>query len=161
VIAKTGGNLVRAAQRGVSYLTQSIVGSSSPIQLLPVVLANVAVVTAVAVGIGLCVSNLLRAKAVNVYALLAMLSVAAYIAFIVFSGGDWMEGGRFIAQLLPVCMIFAAVALVSVMRSDRRRRSALTGLVLCQLVFAFYFARDASMGMPIWNAIDSYRKLWA
>lgn len=165
VLAKAGGSLVQSAERGASYLLQCILGNNVdvdwfhhfPVRLLPIVLANLAVVATVIIGIGLSASTLLRAKAINIHGLLAMLFVFAYFGFILFSGGDWMEGGRLIAPILPVCMIFAAVALVSAARSHWGHRTLLTSLVLCQLGFAVYFARDESTGVPIWNAINSYQ----
>ena len=141
VLAKVDGSLAQSTKHGALLSPQSILGNnidvdwfhSPPIPKIPVVLANLAVVVAIVIGIGLCGWSLLRAKAVNVYALLAMWFIGAYVGFIVFAGGDWMEGGRFIAHILPVCMIFAALALTSAIRTGWGRRSALVGLVVCQL----------------------------
>jgi hypothetical protein len=61
--------------------------------------------------IGYVIWSQLKKKEINPYTLLSVLFLAAYISFILFSGGDWMEGARFVVPLLPVAMMFPALVL--------------------------------------------------
>jgi hypothetical protein len=62
-------------------------------------------------SIGYVIWSQLKKKGINPYILLSVLFLAAYTLFILFSGGDWMEGGRFVVPLLPVAMMFPALVL--------------------------------------------------
>jgi hypothetical protein len=62
-------------------------------------------------SIGYVIWSQLKKKVINPYILLSVLFLAAYALFILFSGGDWMEGARFVVPLLPVAMMFPALVL--------------------------------------------------
>jgi hypothetical protein len=70
-------------------------------------------------------------------------------AFVVLSGGDWMEGGRFLVVLAALVSILAAVAL-----AGASIRTLVTGgacaLIALQIVGMVRFARSESTGTPIW-----------
>jgi hypothetical protein len=62
-------------------------------------------------SIGYVIWSQLKKEEINPYILLSVLFLAAYTLFILFSGGDWMEGARFVVPLLPVAVMFPALVL--------------------------------------------------
>lgn len=76
----------------------------------------------------------------------------ANLAFIVASGGDWMEGGRFLVAAAP----FSAIVTVVVMDRVIRRahfRPVLAGLVALQILASVQIGRFTSTGSPLWASI--------
>ncbi len=58
------------------------------------------------VGLGIGVWNAIRGKLSVLNALILSISLAG-VAFVVFSGGDWMENGRFLVPYLPLLLVNA------------------------------------------------------
>jgi len=91
---------------------------------------------------------------VNPYALLSVVFLAAYFAFIVLTEGDWMEGGRMISHALPVAVAFVAYLLVTSIESSGVRSVVLMLLFLSQAFVVLDFAASRSVGMPFWTGIE-------
>ncbi len=142
VVAKSGDWSPAVAWRGLGYLLRRLV---LPWLALPVTLA-------VAVALWRAVSRLVRADRTEPPLLVTTLFVGAYLAFVLFAGGDWMEGGRFVAHVWPMALALLAWAVLSAERGPRFRRRVLAGLVALQLLFALDFARRESTGVPLWLA---------
>lgn len=82
--------------------------------------------------------------------------VFAYLSFAIMSGGDWMEGGRFLVPALPVAMALLAWFLLSAV-SHSGVRVALIGVVLLFQIGSLANATvDYSHGVPYWER-DTYR----
>jgi hypothetical protein len=79
----------------------------------------------------------------------AALYCAAYAAFVVTTGGDYMEGPRYLVPALPVAALLAAAALAR--GAPELRSAALLALVALQLVGTLVFARTESTGVPLWE----------
>lgn len=78
---------------------------------------------------------------------------AAYSLFILFSGGDWMEGGRFVVPIIPVMALLLCGCL-----DGRDRRISLVVLIVVMGLnlgaIARFVSRD-TLSLPAWE----YRRL--
>ena len=142
VRAKTGGISGVVLTQGLQYLADTYLNLS----MGPVVLVCL-------VGVALTLFLFLFKKQeepflVNVAALLGI-----YVAFMLLTGGDWMEGGRFSMHVMPLICILAAYALAGIHR--RPFFYALcTGLIALQMVGMFQFARAGSTTIPVWKNVS-------
>ena len=86
---------------------------------------------------------------------LVMLLLLAQGAFIVLTGGDWMEGARFVVPVIPLVAVLA-VALVSRVFKKEFVLPALVVLAALQvpgsLLFALSSSQSSSQSMPLWEA---------
>jgi len=81
----------------------------------------------------------------------AALILGAGLAFIVLSGGDWMESARFLVPVAPL----AAICTVSGLHYLGGRRLAngiVIVMVVLQVAVTWRFARESSPGGPVWAA---------
>ena len=101
VIAKSEGISFNTLWSGVIYLKRQLIFD----QYIKIM----AVLTLFSTGYVMW--SQLKTKQVNPYILLSVLFLATYISFILFSGGDWMAGGRFLVHLLPVALMFPSLVL--------------------------------------------------
>ncbi len=99
----------------------------------------------------------LKYNRLNPYILLSLLFLATYTSFIIFSGGDWMECGRFLVHMLPVAVIFLPYSLFSMFKLKLIPRLMLILLVLVQIYSVINLAKTKSTGMPIWCAFQHYK----
>lgn len=143
VDAKFAGISFKTMQNGISYLAGSLFGNNE---------AMTATVLVAIIAIVIVAVLELAAKEFNLYALLALVYCAAYLAFAILSGGDWMEGGRFLVFFLPVAMAFIPVALARL--TERQVPLVLVTVVIAGLQAAtiIEFACYSSTGMPLWAA---------
>jgi len=82
--------------------------------------------------------------------------VFAYTSFVIASGGDWMEGGRFLVPVLPVAFALLTWFLFSAV-SHRGGRAAFIGsILLLQIGSLTNASLDYSHGVPYWER-DTYR----
>lgn len=99
-----------------------------------------------------------RAKHFAPHTAFALLFVAGYLAFIVMSGGDWMEGGRFLVFFLPIALAFIPVAMAKIIQGRRRRRLlvalSITALALLEMESLLSFARRESVGTLHWRDME-------
>lgn len=91
----------------------------------------------------------------NPYTMFALLFVGAHMSFVLLSGGDWMEGGRFLVPASAVAATFVALV-INALSFRRWIAPALLMLVTAlQIACVVEFAREQSTSMPIWEAWDS------
>ena len=83
--------------------------------------------------------------------LLTML-LLAHLGFVVVSGGDWMEGGRFIVPVVPVLAVLAVLGLSKVARRQFVL-PALLALAAVHLIDAAVFMSRDSQSKPLWDVV--------
>lgn len=80
--------------------------------------------------------------------------LAGYGGFVVLTGGDWMEAGRFLVPLAPLVAVLSAVALREI-RQDVVRRLLAAALLATQLVGVWWVADKWSTGRPAWSTVTA------
>lgn len=85
---------------------------------------------------------------------MVVLLLASYGGFVVLTGGDWMEVGRFLVPLVPLVAVLTAVALREVPQALVRRLLALL-VVATQVVGLLWVATDWSTGRPAWAKLTA------
>ena len=144
VRAKFGGLLWASLGQGLMYFKQSVW------DLGP---AAMGLAVALAAGGGVLLAIQFRKGAWDPRHWLSMLYVGGNAAFILLSGGDWMEGGRFFVHFLPVSIAILAVAL------DRVAHSRLPMILVSVLLIGsgtaqlYEFAAKGSTGCPLKSQI--------
>jgi hypothetical protein len=92
------------------------------------------------------------------YAWLALGLVLAQLAFVIASGGDWMEGARFLVPVVPAASALAAWALGGLSPASLRIGVCIV-LVAAQALWLPRFAVKRSTGVPLTD-YPAYRQ-WA
>jgi hypothetical protein len=149
VTAKYDGLTTTALANGLRYLSASVFGAGPGIAAL-----------LVAAGLACAALAVLewRSRRFQPHTVFMLLFVAGYVAFIVCSGGDWMEGGRFLVPVLPLALALVPVALSNALPGGRRRivlALSITVLFLVEVVSALAFARTESFGTRRWKELDA------
>jgi hypothetical protein len=132
VTAKTGGGRRATFDAGITYLRASLL---HPWAILVAAVLVVAVARTV--------------KRPSPLIVLLWMVLAATVAEVVVTGGDWMEGGRMLVPAVPVVALIVAFGLAD--RAYGRYLAA--ALVVVQLGATVSFARASSTGAPIWSTI--------
>jgi hypothetical protein len=149
VAAKYAGLSAASFTNGLRYLATNVF-EIGPGIAVPIVAAGLAC--------GVLAVLDWRSKRFPSYANFTLLFVAGYVAFIIFSGGDWMEGGRFLVPFLPLALALVPVVLAKSLPGNKRRPLvvALSATVLVSLEVAsvLSFARDESFGTRRWRDMD-------
>lgn len=132
VSAKIGSSitLIEKAQVGIRYIAYSI-------EQYPLLLIVIAPFIAIFKLIG-------TKKDKFPYANLALLALfISYLLFILFSGGDWMEGARFFVPIVPLmaCLLFIYC------KNIFHRKGVFIVLILINLGCLIYFAKNYSTGV--------------
>ena len=94
---------------------------------------------------------LMQFRELNIYISLSFVFTVIYASFALFSGGDWMEGGRFFVPIIPLLSLFLSTT-ISSFRNNLRFFIGLLVITL-SLSFIFQFAQKYSTGLPIWDSI--------
>lgn len=104
---------------------------------------------------GVVVRSLLRGERARSFDLLGACFCAAYLAFVVTTGGDYMEGARYVVPFLPVALVLAC-ALLHRELPPSVSRPLVAALAVIQLAGTLQFARSESTGIPLgqWLAED-------
>lgn len=89
-----------------------------------------------------------KAKGGNIKLIVLLSFIVAYLSFVVVSGGDWMEGGRFLVPLMPLIII---IAIPSIARLKKTGVLILTILVVISVSETILFAKQKSTGMPFFD----------
>ena len=147
VAAKADGVSLHKLREGTGYLVDHLFRGRYVI----------AVSLVTVFGVGYAVWDQLRTRVLNPHTLLCLSFLAAYVAFIVFSGGDWMEAGRFVVHLLPVAVLFVPFAFRRLTRSDVTFVLLLTGVIALHTRAILHVAIKESTGLPAWSrTYDEY-----
>lgn len=91
---------------------------------------------------------LVAGEAPGIEALSALYLVSG-IGFVVLSGGDWMEAGRFLVPFLPAAVVLT-VSLIRIWPGSRRMIPAAALLAVLNLAGAIGVAATSSTGTPLW-----------
>lgn len=141
VTAKAGGADLHLRD-GVDYLAQHLWSLHAPT-------AIATLISVVVVGV-LLVAHARRLVA-SVELLSALAFVMSYLVFIVLTGGDWMEAGRFLAHITPLVMVIVAVSLRVTFRAPRARTVVAVSLTALGFAGSVAVARTESAGQTVWQ----------
>lgn len=72
----------------------------------------------------------------------------AYLLFVIFSGGDWMEGARFVVPVLPLLIVASFMLAGGLLRNKK----VLLLIVIMNIASSLLFARYASTGAPVFDS---------
>ncbi|UCE99636.1 MAG: hypothetical protein JSV82_00790 [Planctomycetota bacterium] len=147
VSAKSEGVSWMVFKSGAHYFLEQTLMSPS--------MAIIALVTTC--GVGYAIQKQCTENRISPYILLSLLFLGTYISFIFFSGGDWMEGGRFLVHMLPVAVMFIPFLLNSLIKSRLVLRGTILLLFAVQMQAIVNFAKTQSTGMPVWDGFDHYK----
>jgi hypothetical protein len=139
VVAKTNGLSLTALMSGLTYLAQELVS-------FPFIGVGLLAVLGVVVVVKRWIDAPSEQQNLD---LLPLLSTG--LAFIAFTGGDWMEGARFLVPFLPFVVLLA----VEGVRSFQKRgyqQVILAGCVLLQAAGAVSFLNTSSTSIPLFRA---------
>lgn len=153
VRAKTSGLSMTAFMQGVHYLSKTLVS-------LPMVGLTIACIA----GCTLLLFLYFFKKTHLPYIMHSLVLVGIYILFVAFSGGDWMEGGRFIVHILPVISIVAIFAL-SKIKVQPVFLAVVSAIFILQFFGLVQFAKSQSTAIPAWQnkhiaGINSQKYSW-
>ena len=71
--------------------------------------------------------------------------IASYLAFIVFSGGDWMGGGRFFSHILPLL----AISFVYYTQDFTYAKPLYLFVIIIMLIELIFFSKNLALGIPL------------
>ena len=134
-----GGGLFSNVGEGVEYLISALL--PPPLSVLP--FFSVA-------GVVYFARKIANDEPEFVGGLVLTLYAAAYIAFILLVGGDWMEGSRFIVPVIPALAVLAVMVIPRIKLRDLHVY-ALGGIIALHVVGAVWFAKFGSISTPIWD----------
>ena len=160
VSSKAGGLSVDQIQQGIWYFQWQIwYPPSSRFGFTPLgYLAAGGVLSA----LGLVIHDVRTGKKRVLSALLLAYAVA-YVSFIMLAGGDWMEGGRFLVPIMPVCMIFLGwgASRVGDVLAERGvggvkliRYALITVVLIACVLSTLKIAHYYNNGIPAWSRED-------
>lgn len=143
VSAKSSGLSWSSVNQGIQYFRAQLL-QSRPIEFL----------------LGLCILGLayfswteLRSRNGNPYVLLTLGLGGTYTLSVLFSGGDWMEGGRFLVPVIPIALMFIPLLLLRLSQSWPTWFVVLLLLLGLEGRTLLSFTSDRSTGTPIWSEI--------
>lgn len=152
--AKRGSGTAKI-EDGVRYVLGTLVpdgriatGAASPLGNLVVVAGIAAMLSVLAMG----VRTALRADR----GLIALPAVcAAQLVFAVWSGGDWMQGSRFVAPVIVPLLLLEVFGLVGIVEVVRRRAPAAAGPIGAGVALAALAVPVVAIGVfglaPAWD----------
>ncbi|MCB1615138.1 MAG: hypothetical protein KDI30_03900, partial [Pseudomonadales bacterium] len=141
VYAKAGDNNLDKIGQGFSYLSISF-------------LANPVFLVALAGALRLAFRLFKNDDSFRIQETLLLFFIT-YLFFILFSGGDWMLLGRFIAPLTPVACLLGFDFLQSVIKRSIVTNGILLLLLTSGVIIHVIVIKNASSGIPLWEAHKS------
>ena len=108
------------------------------------------VTTVIVLAVVLATVRQLRASTLNLHVVLSLLFIAGYACCVAVSGGDWMEGGRFLAHFLPVAIGVVPMALAGTGTHPRVLLMIAAVLIALEGRSAFVFTLSLSPSLPLW-----------
>lgn len=146
-LAKSGSHDLSRLMEGFSYFGDSIITTNSiSIFLLAVIMILVSI------------SSILFKQYSNKFSLftiLISLFVLIYIAFIITSGGDWMESGRFFVPILPMVAVLA-ISLLDKLKNKRVAIFIVMAVITIQGYSMFEINRATSFHLEDYEEISQY-----
>lgn len=126
VIAKSGSHDLSRLKEGLIYFTDSILTTNSIVMFI---LALIMIIFSI-------FSEMFRGanNKFDFFILITSLFVIIYFAFIITSGGDWMEVGRFFVPILPMVAILALSIL------DRLKKRSVTIFIIMTMIITQSYA---------------------
>jgi len=149
VSAKSDGFSLSSLESGIRYI-KSIVRGDDPTMTVLTVAISISALTVLV--------SQIRARKLNFYLVFSLLYVAGYMSFVVFSGGDWMEGGRFLVPFLPVAIALIPLALVSMTESKPLLALVILLFLGIETKSMIAFAQNSSTGIPLWSQAPIERR---
>lgn len=101
------------------------------------------------VGLLAAVWDVLRSQTANLTRSLLALFCLSSMGFVVLAGGDWMEGARFIAHVLPLLVVLALSAVFRTQIAGLAT-SMTAALVALGLLSSVHLAQTQSLAIPFW-----------
>lgn len=141
VTAKFSGTSVQNIVTGLHYVKQHA-WNDGP--------ATAIVSSLIALSVVLAATGQLRTGTLNLHVVLSLLFAVGYLCSVVGSGGDWMEGGRFLVHFLPVAIGCVPLALKGLTRRTLVLPLVSAIVVGLQATTTIAFARDSSTSLPLW-----------
>lgn len=155
--AKVKGVALQSFARGIVYLLESTRANPYTIIGSVVVIVSTTIVLV----------SQIKSRKINRLLWLALLYVFTCLSFVILSGGDWMEGGRFLVPFLPVATAFILIALFNIAKTEHIAAVAfcivLAGIKIAALLA---FAQSSSTGIPLGSQVrikaeyDATRYTW-
>lgn len=137
VIAKSSdGASLEKLQRGIDYLRENPYWAT--VHLLG------------AFHAGSAIWGALRGKSAPPVLVVSGLLILAQVGFVAFSGGDWMEGGRFLMPTLPLAWLACASFATRTLPRGRGGQTLALATTIGLLGAAALFARSRSRALPAW-----------
>ena len=124
---------------GFEYLVNAMV--PPPISILPLFLLA---------GMILSVRDLIQDQNKFWASTTLTIFVGINFGFILFVGGDWMEGSRFVVPVIPIIAVLA-ISIVPKIPNGELRVYAVMGILVLNLVGVVWFAKFGSISTPIWE----------
>jgi len=144
VRAKFGGLSWAALKQGLEYLSGSAGGMGPGSWALP---------GALAIGCAVVLGRLLQRNPWDPGLWLALLYTGGGAAFVLGSGGDWMEGGRFLVHFIPIAGALLAMALTGTGRKMVSSMGVAFVLIGLELWGIHHFMDHKSSSCPAWSEV--------
>ena len=116
--------------------------------------ANIIFIISMPIAVIYLIRQLIHRSKPDFYLLLSTFSLLSYTAFIVLSGGDWMQMGRFLVPVLPLAAILCTSHLQHSIKKSLYYTLLIAAMIVLNLLSNWNTLRDESHGTPIWA---SYR----
>jgi len=117
--------------------------------------ATMIVSATIVVGVAFAAVRQLRTSTLNLYVVLSLLFVGASASSVVIAGGDWMEGGRFLAHFLPAAIGLGAMGLSGSVAGRRALPIVAAALIALEARSAFVFTLSESPSLPLWADVTT------
>ncbi|RME58682.1 hypothetical protein D6779_05945 [Candidatus Parcubacteria bacterium] len=142
VAVKIGGAILPKIHLGAAYLYHTLFSS----------LAHGILAVLSTLGLALCAHNVYKTRHVPAEGLIAVLIIASQIGFIIATGGDWMENGRFLVPFWPLYLTLGWYG-VRQRVNISLRRIVLIAFLLLEGLSTLHMARFTSTSSPLWAQV--------
>ncbi len=150
VYAKSAAISLAVMKRGVLYLKSHLLYSD---------IGSYALTLLAAAGTLYAVWQVIKTDRRDNFIMISLLFFVSYLSFIILSGGDWMEGGRFLVPLVPFASIFIALLLNRVIRSRLVFYLIVSLLVIIQMNSLYVFNMAKSTGIPADERVEFIKEI--
>ena len=145
VIAKSGSISFLRLQEGFEYFINTLFTLNSIIILIILF-----------ISINMSLFRILNRKnKFNFFTISLSLLVVIYFAFIITSGGDWMEAGRFFVPILPI-IVTLALLLLNKLKNKKVTITIILVIIVMQVITMFEIKRVTSFHLKDYTEISQY-----